>query len=170
MIWTIKRLIYFFFIAFFTYLMTSCGVYSFNGGSIGQAKTVNVKLFTNEAVNRNPLLAQNLTDKLRNKLIRETSLRLSNDSSDLVYEGTITAYVTSPVAISNDAATKTRLTVTARIRFRNKLDKEKNFEESMSSFDDFDASKTLQEVENQLIESINDRMVLQIFNKSINDW
>ncbi len=158
------------FITLIALIISSCGAYTLSGASTGTAKTVNVKTFKNEAPNRNPILSQNITEKLKDKFLRESRLQVTRDSADMVFEGSITGYSTAPAAITNDQAAKTRLTITLMVTFTNKTDKEKNFSSSISNFADFDASKTLSEVEPALIEDISTKLVQDMFNKAINNW
>lgn len=151
--------------------LTSCGTYSFSGGSTGEAKTVSVALIKNEAPNRNPILSQMVTERLKDKFLRETRLTLTNNEADLSFSGTIIDYATAPSSIqTGDQAARSRLTIVMRVKFVNALDKEKNFEENFSQFQDFDARRTLAEVESQLIDDITQKLVQDIFNRAVINW
>lgn len=152
-------------------LLNSCGTYSFSGGSTGDAKTVSVTLIKNEAPNRNPILSQMLTERLKDKFLRETRLTLTNTEADLNFSGTIIDYSTAPSSIqTGDQAARSRLTIVVRVKFVNLKDKEKNFEENFSQFQDFDARRTLAEVESQLIDDITQKLVQDIFNRAVINW
>jgi hypothetical protein len=160
-----------FFLLMLAFSLNSCGTYSFSGGSTGEAKTVSVSLIKNEAPNRNPILSQMLTERLKDKFLRETRLTLTNNDADLSFSGTIIDYSTSPSSIqTGDQAARSRLTIVMRVKFVNALDKEKNFEENFSQFQDFDAKRTLAEVESQLIDDITQKLVQDIFNRAVINW
>jgi hypothetical protein len=151
-------------------IVGGCKIYNFTGGSLGAAKTLSIKQITNEASYRNPVLTQQLSEKIRDKFLRETKLQLVEDSADITIKGVITGYSTAPMNVTADRAAQSRLTITMRVECINKLDKEKNFNETISNFADYDVNKTLVEVENTLIEDINTRLVQDIFNKTVNNW
>jgi hypothetical protein len=151
--------------------LSSCGVYNFTGGTTGTAKSVAVAYFKNEAPNRNPLLAQVMTDKLKDKLLRETRLKVVQDTADMEFSGTIIGYNTSPSAvISNDVASKTRLTITANVKFVNRTDKTKNYETTVSSYSEFDAKLTLADVEAAVVDDATTKLIQEIYNKALNNW
>ena len=149
-------------------ILSSC--YSFNGGTTGNAKTASVALFKNEALNVNPSLAQVLTDKLKDKLIRETKLQLVSDTADMQFSATITSYTTSTAAVTGDVSVKTRLTIRVTVKFVNRTDKKKNFETSIEAYSDYDANKTLAEVESAVVEDAGTKLIQEIFNRALNNW
>lgn len=166
--WTVM---YAFIMLFLGISLNSCGVYSLSGGTTGTAKTVFVAYIKNEAPNRNPTLSQVLTDKLKDKLLRETRLRLVQDTADMEFTGTITGYATSPSAVvSGDVAAKTRLTITVNITFVNRTDKSKNFNSNISAFSEFDATQTLSSVESQVVDDATTKLVQDIYNRALNNW
>ncbi len=146
--------------------------YSFNGASIPpEAKTVSVQYFQNFAPLANPTLSQSITEALKDMLLSQTKLNLVNKNADFNFEGSITGYSSSPIAIqSNDQAALNRLTITVNIKYTSKLDEKKNFEQSFSNFADYSSAKNLSEVEVDLIKQINDKLTLDIFNKAFNNW
>ncbi len=151
-------------------LLSSC--YTFNGGTTGNAKSAYVAFFKNEALNVNPSLSQILTDKLKDKLLRETKLQLlTSDTADMQFYATITGYTTSPSSVgSGDVTLKTRLTITLNVKFINKTDKKKNFESTVSSFSDYDASKNLSDVESVVVDDAGTKLIQEIYNRALNNW
>ncbi len=150
----------------------SCGIYSFTGASISpEIKTISIKYFSNNAPLVQPTLSQTFTDALKDKFQSQTSLTLMNDGGDLNIEGEITGYSTTPVAIQgNETAALNRLTVTVNVKFTNNLDEKQNFETSFSRYEDYESSKSLTEVEDELIKLINNALVEDIFNKAVVNW
>ncbi len=154
-------------------LLPSCKIgYSFSGAAIPpEAKTVSVIYFQNNASLAPPTLSQKFTEALRDKLSSQTRLALVSKGGDLSYEGSITGYSTAPIAIqSSDQAALNRLTITVNVKYTCSFDEKKNFEQSFSRYFDYSSSQSLAAVEDLLIQSINDQLVQDIFNKSLNDW
>lgn len=146
--------------------------YSMSGASIPvDAKTFSVQYIVNNAPIVYPQFSQELTDALKDKFQNQTSLKLINDVGDLDFEGEITAYNVKPVAIqSGDVAAKNRLTVTIRIKYSNRLDPTFEFDKSFTRFEDYDSAQDLKNVEADLVETIIEQLVEDVFNESVVNW
>jgi hypothetical protein len=153
-------------------MLGSCRIYSFTGASIPPgARTISVVTFPNNAPLVNPVLGQVFTDALQDKFMKQTNLRLVDIDGHLHFEGSITGYAVSPVAITgDDQAALNRLTISVRVIFENELQPENNFERSFSRFLDYDSQKTLSEVEDELVREIVDTLVEDIFNQAVVNW
>lgn len=154
-------------------LFSGCKLhYGFSGATIPpEAKTVSVQYFHNQATLAPPTLSQIFTEALRERLSSQTRLGLVNKNGDLNFEGSITGYVTSPIAIqSTDLAALNRLTITVNVKYVCSFDEKKNFEQSFSRFADYNSSESLTTVEQELITQINEQLTLDIFNRALNDW
>ena len=153
-------------------LLMSCGVYSFTGASIPpEAKTVSVQYFPNHAQLVNPLLSNSITNALNDMFVNQTTLESVAQNGDLALEGEITGYSTSPIAITgNQTAAMNRLTVTVNIRFTNKYDESKNFEQSFSQYQDYPSNQELNLVQDVLVETIINDLCQDIFNKAVVNW
>src|SRR5690554_3083715 len=108
-------------IAFLTALFAvqSCGIYSFSGASIpSNVKTFQVNFFRNNAPIIEPGLDRNFTQALQDLIVNQTSLDLTNQNGDLIYEGEITEYYIAPMtATSQNTAAENRLTIAVNVRF-----------------------------------------------------
>lgn len=146
--------------------------YSFTGADIPvEAKTFSVKYFQNNASLVQPILSQKLTEKLRDKMLQQTSLSIINSAGDVAFEGEITNYTLQPVAIQgNETAQLTQLTVTINVRFFNKFYPEKNYESNFTRYQQFASSQSLTSIEDQLLEQIVEELVDDIFNKALVNW
>jgi hypothetical protein len=146
--------------------------YSFTGGSVPpEAKTVSVQYFQNNASLAPPTLSQTFTEALKDKLSSQTRLAMINKGGDLSFEGSVTGYSTSPIAIqSTDQAALNRLTITVSVKYNCSFDEKKNFEQSFTRFADYTSSQSLTAVEDGLIRDINTQLVQDIFNRALNDW
>ena len=153
--------------------LSGCKIhYSFSGASIPpEAKTVSVQYFQNNASLAPPTLSQTFTEALRDKLGSQTRLGMVKKDGDLNFEGSITGYATAPIALqSNDQSASNRLTITVSVKHSCAFDTKKNFEQSFSRFADYKGTQSLSSVENDLIKSINEELVQDIFNRALNDW
>ena len=148
-----------------------CGIYSFSGASIpAEAKTVSVDYFPNHAQLVNPLLSDNLTTALRDAMNSQTTLDLIETGGDLAFEGEITDYRTTPVAITGQTAAMNRLTITVKVRFSNRIDDTKDFEQSFSRSEDYPSNQDLMSVQEALTATIVEQLVEDIFNKALVNW
>ena len=155
------------------FMLTACSVnYSFTGASIPpEVKTINIKYFPNNASLVEPTLSQKLTDALRDKFTSETNLVLVNDGGDLVLEGSITGYNTSPVAIQNDdQAALNRLTIILDVVYTNTFDENMSFDTKFTRYSDYSSDQNLADVQEALIEEINVMLIDDIFNKAVINW
>ena len=150
----------------------SCGFYSFTGASIpAEAKTVSVQYFPNQAQLINPTLSNDFTTALRDAMMNQTSLDMVEASGDLAFEGEITDYRTTPVAITaGQTAALNRLTITVNVRFVNLFDESKNFETKFSHYEDYPSDQELNSVQESLTGTIIEALVEDIFNKALVNW
>lgn len=164
-----------FYIALFllsSLLFAACGAYSFTGGSTGDAKTLQVDFFPNQAPLVEPTLSQNFTQELQDLFTRQTNLTLIKSNGDLYFSGEITGYRVSPMsATSNQTAAQNRLTVTVNVRFVNKLIEKDDFEKQFSFYSDFAANAQLTGgVLESALDEIMERITQDIFNASVAKW
>jgi len=154
-------------------LFQGCKVnYSFTGASIPpEIKTINIKYFPNNASLVAPSLSQKLTDELSDRFTSQTDLTLVNRGGDLILEGYIKDYKTSPVAIQgNDQAALNRLTITIFVKYTDTFDDSKSFETTFSKYADYSSSQNLTAVQDGLIDSIVEMLVTDVFNKAVINW
>ncbi len=155
-------------------LLSGCSMkYSFTGASIPpEAKTFSVAQFPNMALLVNPLLSNTLTEELKDRFMRQTSLIMVQTNGDLSFTGTITDYRTAPMAIQagTDKAAQNRLTITVKVQFVNNIDPKANFDVQFTQYADYDSSRSLDEVESTLVTVIVEKLVDDIFNKAVVNW
>ena len=155
----------------FAFMLGGCGIYSFSGATI-EGKNINIHLLENKAQNVVPSLSATLTDKLRSRILSQTGLRsVTTDDADYDMKGSITGYSVTVTGVQNvQTATKNRLTVSLQIVFKNRKNEKADFTQTFTRFSDFDATQTLQNVENALIEDIGNQLADDIFNKAFVNW
>lgn len=153
-------------------LCNGCGIYSFSGASIpAEAKTVSVQYFPNHAQLVNPTLSNDFTNALRDAVMNQTSLDMVEAGGDLAFEGEITDYKTTPVAITaGQTAALNRLTITVNVRFVNTFDETKNFETKFSHYEDYPSDQELNSVQESLTGTIIEALVEDVFNKALVNW
>lgn len=148
--------------------------YSFSGASISpEVTTVSVAFFENKAALTPPNASQLFTEALKDIFISQTNLTLVVSGGDLEFEGEITKYTSAPAAIRGtgaEAAALTRVTMTVNVKFINHMDESQSFESSFSRFEDFETSRDLSSVEQEILSSINSQLTQDIFNKSVTNW
>ncbi len=155
------------------FLLPACKVrLSMSGVDLGAAKTVSVNYFQNNASLSKPTYSATLTESLKDALTSQSPLTLANHGADLQFEGSVTAYAVTPIAISSgtDQAALNRLTITVSVKFTNNKDEKKNFESSFTRYADFPSTTNLNAAEDGLIKTINDQLVQDIFNKALINW
>ena len=153
-------------------LLIACGAYSFTGGSTGDAKTLQIDFFSNQAPLVEPTLSQRFTQDLQDLFTRQTNLTLIKSNGDLYFSGEITGYRVNPMsATAAQTAAQNRLTVTINVRFVNKLIEKDDFEKQFSFYSDFDANAQLTGgVLDGALDEILERVIQDIFNASLGNW
>ena len=155
-------------------LVTACSIsYKFNGASIDytKIKTITIKDFPNQAALVYPPLSQVFTETLKDIYIRQTRLQLVRSNGDLDLEGEITGYELTPMAVKEDAyASQTRLTITVRVRYSNRVTPDDDFEQTFSAYREFDSNVMLQNIQDSLCKEIVDELVDQIYNATVANW
>ncbi|MBI1342604.1 MAG: hypothetical protein GC171_06710 [Terrimonas sp.] len=164
-------------VLFFSLTLSSCKIYSFNQGRIPDSiKTIKINYIENKAQYVNPQLSPQLTDRLRQKILNQTRLTQTNNTSDAHYEisGSITSYTVTTAGISNQQTATNRLTVGAKITLINHLEplvSGKNPRDiNVSRNFDFDARYSLAQAEAELTDKIISNLVDEIFNNIFSDW
>ncbi len=155
-------------------LVWSCSVsYKLDGASINYdlVKTIQIRDFPNRAPLVYPPLSQVFDRALRDRYIEQTRLKAVSNNADINLEGEITGYDISNTAITADAyASKTRLTITVKVRYINNKNPKENVDQSFSAFQEYDSTKSLDEVQDQLIKLITTDLVDMIFNATVANW
>jgi hypothetical protein len=156
--------------------VNNCKVnYSATGASLTAGeKTISVAYFPNRAPIVNPTLSQEITEKLKDKFISQTSLNMVSGDSDLSFEGEIIGYDTKPIAITGnnqtDKASLNRLTITIKVKFVNQKEPKNNFESQFTAYEDYSSNQGLDAVEGDLVPLILEKLIEDIFNRSVVNW
>ncbi|GIQ57566.1 hypothetical protein Flavo103_07020 [Flavobacterium collinsii] len=154
------------------FLLSGCSVYNFTGTGPIDAKTFQVNFFQNNADLIEPGIDRTFTLTLQDLIQNQTNLNLVSNSGDLVYEGEIIDYRTTPMtATANQGASQNRLTVRVNVRFTNKKKEKDDFERTFEFYYDFEGQglptgTTL----NTALQVIFERITQDIFNESLAKW
>ncbi|WP_299009511.1 LptE family protein [uncultured Tenacibaculum sp.] len=149
-----------------------CGAYSFTGGNTGDAKTIQVDFFSNQAPLVEPILSQKFTQDLQDLFTRQTNLTLVKAGGDLHFSGEIVDYRITPMsATAQQTAAQNRLTVSVNVNFVNALEEKDNFEKRFSFYYDYGANQQLTgSVLETALDEIIERITQDIFNASVAKW
>ena len=155
-------------------LASSCTIsYKLNGASIDYTttKTISYEAFPIKAPLVYAPLAVNFNDELTGKFASQTRLEQVRQDGDLQISGAITGYSLSPQAVKADAyAAQTRLTIKVKVKFVNKKNPSEDFEQEFSAYRDFDATRLLTDVQDELCNEMIKELVEQIFNATVANW
>lgn len=165
-------LLNYFIISIITLFASSCKIYRFTDAAVDPNwKTFSVTQTTNVATLQNPNAAPTLTEKMKERFLRDTRLSLIRENGDLEFSTVITEYNIDPVAITNTETTaQNRLNISIKVDCINKIDKSKTYSQVFRDGENFDANRQFSDVENGLLNTIYDRLVQQVFNKTFGNW
>jgi len=157
---------------FFLIIYSGCGIYSFSGVNLEGAETVSFKYFDNSAPVVNPDLSILMYDEMQTKFVSQTTLDYVQRDADIFFDGVITNYDIKPIDIkAGETASYNRLTITVKVTFKNFKNPKYNFEnKTFTWYADYESSKNLADVEADLIETITEKIIDDIFNASVVNW
>jgi len=162
---------------FMGFLLNGCKIsYSFSGANIPpEIKTVSVQFFPNRVTPGNgfvnPNFSQTFTDALKDKIKAQTNLVFASDLGDVDFEGEITRYEAEPLAVTGrEIAELNRFTITVRVKYTNAINPDDSFDTQFSRYEDYQSSKDLQSVEQDLSEKILEQITEDIFNQAFVNW
>ena len=155
------------------FILQSCWLYKFGTANIpDNMKTVTIELFENTAPLVVPTLSQAFTEELKTRIRTQSDLNLVRDNADGIFEGSITDYNFTNVAVTaGERANLVRLTITVKVKYTNALDPETGFEQSFSQYEQFSLDNgSVQVQETKIIPIITKRLTEDIFNKAFANW
>jgi len=172
----LKRYIVNIFTILFVMTISSCKVnYSFTGASIApDVKTVSIQYFQNTAPIAPNNINQVFTEALKDIISTQTNLSAVPKYGDVRFEGTVSSYSVSPLAVQSvggsNSAQLNRLTIIVDVKFENTKDDKLSYSQSFSNFADFSASTNLTTEQTRLVKDISQKIVQDIFTKSFVNW
>jgi hypothetical protein len=155
-------------------VLNSCIIsYKFNGASIDYSTTKSISIadFPNMAPLVYAPLSSNLSDGIRDLFQRQTRLEQVRRGGNLEIEGEIIGYSLTPMAVSADSyAAETKLTITVKVRFTNNVAPEESFEKTYTAYQTFDSSQMLNDVQDELCNTMIAEIADQIYNDTVAKW
>jgi len=155
-------------------LTSGCRIsYKLNGAALDYTvyKTIYVSEFPIRAALVYPPLQQTFENELLDYITRNTRLQTVDTGSDLMLEGEITGYTLTPQAVTENAyASKTRLTITVRVKYTDTKQESNDIDQTFSAYRDFDSSEMLTDVQDELCQQISKELVNLIFNATLGNW
>ena len=160
--------------AVLTFFVLGCTVsYKFTGASIDytRVKTVSLETFQNRAAYQWGPMSTMFNEALSDVFVQQTKLQQVQRGGDLQLAGEITGYDQFNKSISSDGySSMVQLKMTVNVRFTNNTNHDEDFERQFSAKRDFDATKSLDSVQEELVEQMIDEIVEAIFNAAVANW
>lgn len=151
--------------------MLGCGVYSPYGAQTSGAKTFSVNSFEIIAPLATASSALVLTEALRDRIQRQSTLKLIDSSGQLQFSGDIVSWEITPVNVQGDeSAASNRLTIAIQVHYENTLVPSLSFDRKFNRFADYSSSDDLLNIEDDLVEDIASQLSQDIFNASLGNW
>ena len=158
----------------FLLVVVSCTVsYKFTGASIDytRVKTISITQFQNRAPYQWAPMTTMLNEALNDAFVQQTKLQQVARNGDLHLDGEITAYDQFNKSISSDGySSLVQLKMTVNVRFTNNTNHDEDFERNFSATRDFDASQSLDSVQEELVTQMINEIVDAIFNAAVANW
>lgn len=155
-------------------LLSACRLeLTFNGASIdyNKVKSISVADFNNVAELIHPPLAQEFSERVRDKYSKQTRLKVLKTAGDMQLEGEIVGYMLTPMAVGQDSySAETKLTLTINVRFVNTKSQEEDFEKQYSVFRTFDSNRMITEVQDELMAEMTEEIADIIYNDTVARW
>jgi len=155
------------------FVLQSCWLYSLSGASIpANMKTVSVDFFENTAPLVVPTLSQAFTEELKTRIRTQSRLNLIRDNADGHFEGRITDFAYSNVAVTaGERANLVRLTITVSVKYTSAVEPEDSFEQQFTQYEQFSLDNgSVQAQEPKIIPIVTRRLTEDIFNKAFANW
>jgi hypothetical protein len=166
----IKNSAYSLFICLLCVSVTGC--YSFRGVTIApETKSFSVSLFLNNAQAAPPTLAQTFTEKLKDKIRNNTRLSLVNgDNADLAFSGQVVGFEVIAIAPQPGQVAQTnQLRIAINVELTDAKNEKGSWKQVFTFQADFPGSAQLLTVQEQLIKTISDKILEDIFNKAFTE-
>ena len=154
------------------FTLTGCrGGYSFTGGNVGEAKSIHVGFFENNAQIVNPEMSQIVTEGIKDIFMQQTSLSLVDGPADMDVRGSIVEYSLKPQAARGPSeVAQMRFTIGLKVAFENVLEPKNNFDQRFNRYRDYDADLNFSDIETELADDIIRELTEDILNRSIANW
>jgi len=157
-------------------LTNSCALPQFSFKSAGKgvqkeipAKTIQIDFFENNTSLASSTVSSSFTESLRDLMQAQTSLMLVSENGEVVFTGSISEYLISPVNIQagSETAAQNRLTMSVSVdEYFPIIDSSALNNKKFSAFVDYNSDDDFSSIEESLIESLNKQLTQDIFDNS----
>ena len=155
----------------FPMIFLGCGVYSPYGAQTSGAKTYSVSAFELVTPLASASSALALTEELRDRIQRQSTLRLVNAEGELQFAADITVWDVKPVNVQcDDTAASNRLTIGLRLSYENTIVPDLSFERTFTRFADYTSDQDLLQIEDELVVEIGEQLSQDVFNATLGNW
>ncbi|MBR5893479.1 MAG: LptE family protein [Bacteroidaceae bacterium] len=147
--------------------------YKLTGASIDytKVKTITLETFQNRAAYQWGPMAPMLNETMSDVFIQQTKLIQVQRGGDLQLAGEIVSYDQFNKSISSDGySAMVQLKMTVNVRFTNNTNHDEDFERQFSATRDFDATQSLESVQEELVNQMIKEIVESVFNAALANW
>ena len=155
-------------------VLTACTIsYKFTGTSIDYTKIKSISL------DKFPIRANYVWSPMESMLYnsisdvyaQKTKLKVLKRDGDLQLAGEIVEYSQTNKSVGSEgSSTQVQLKIVVNVRFVNTKKHEQDFEQRFSATAEYDSSKQLAAVQEELVQEMIDDIVDQIFNATVAIW
>ena len=155
-------------------ILSACSVsYKFNGASINynETKTIQIAEFPIRSCYVWGPMGPMFNNALKDEFANHTRLRQVSRNGDMKIEGEITNYSQRNKSVSSEGySAQTELSITVNVRFTNNANHNQDFEKQFTASQSYETTKSLNSVQQELVEQIIKDLVDQIFNATVANW
>ena len=155
-------------------VILSCSVsYKFNGASIDytKIKTITISDFPIRSNYVWGPMQTIFNNELKDIFANHTRLSQVKRNGDLKIEGEITQYQQRNKSVSAEGySAQTELSMTVNVRFTNNAKHSEDFERSFTATQSYETTRSLNDVQEELVTQLCKDLCDQIFNATVANW
>lgn len=147
--------------------------YSFTGSSVpSHLKTISIPFCIDRSGSGEPNMADEFTNTLINNFLKDNSLSVSDNSrADASLKCTINSISDAPAVIEgNENVSQRRLTINARVIYKDFVMKKTIFDKNFSNYDDYENDGDIQSNRSEAIQNAIDKITEDILLAVVSDW
>ena len=147
-----------------------CGIYSPYGAQTSGASTFSVEDFEPAPPLVSTNTAQSLSEALRDRVQRQSTLRLVEDG-ELEFRARVVGWEVRPINVQgNETAGANRITVSIVLTYTNELDSELSMERTFSRYVDLPSDQDVFTQEDAIVEELGELLSQDMFNATLGNW
>ena len=152
----------------------SCSIsYTFNGASVDYTKTKTIQI-SEFPIRANYVwgpMANIFNNQLKDQYANHTKLIQVRANGDLGLDGEITRYEQRNKSVSAEGySAQTELSMTVNVRFTNNTNHAEDFERQFTATATYDTTRSLNSVQEELVNQMVKEITEQIFNATVANW